>query len=283
MNPLPMLTCRTLVQAGLVLLLAVPGAYAADSTAPVPSTHWEAAQKALTAADEAISAEKTVTTDKARADLARALADVKACLDYDDAKPNPGPWQGRAVVTDLEGVIVDYCEHQTFYLAKVPSVGVALNHLLNALDEMKQLPGGSEAGARYRVVDDIEHTFADTLAGIYHAQNPDAPTTTPAVVWLSPIVAIDQTGRAFVDKCLTDFATIKVGMTRAQIESKFPMDGGLQSASQVCFLHPACPDLKIEVEFSYKRDYADQGRAVESKDDIVIKVSKPYVERMTID
>ena len=87
----------------------------------------------------------------------------------------------------------------------------------------------------------------------------------------------------WVESCLKDFESIKVGMTRGQVEAKLTMDGGAQSVSPVRFVHPVCRYFKIEVEFAFKRNAADQGRAIEDKADKVTKVSKPYIERPFFD
>lgn len=78
---------------------------------------------------------------------------------------------------------------------------------------------------------------------------------------------------------MRDFREIKVGMTRKQVESKFQKDGGLQSiASPIRYTHPDCPYFMIDVDFSFHRDSANQNKPVESKDDKVTRVSKPYLE-----
>ena len=83
---------------------------------------------------------------------------------------------------------------------------------------------------------------------------------------------------AWVAKCLKDFHAIKLGMTRQDIETQFQMDGGLQSVSPVRFTHPECRYFKVDVEFSFKRNPQDMGRAIISPDDKATKVSKPYIE-----
>jgi len=79
--------------------------------------------------------------------------------------------------------------------------------------------------------------------------------------------------------CFRIFESITNGMTRAEVERKLTIDGGLRGVSQVRFIDPACPGFKIDVEFDFKKDASDQNRAIESKDDKVIRVSKPYLER----
>ncbi len=190
------------------------------------------------------------------------------------------------MVSELSDLIKDYRDQQEVYLTKEPKAGVAFKYLLAALNELQQLPGGDEGGARYRVVDDFRQAFADTVAAIYHAQLPPARQTAlsaPVGAAPSPLATMNREGYTWVEKCLTDFETIKVGMPRSQIESRFPKDGGLQTDSPVRFLHPTCPDFKIDVEFNLQHNYADQGRTIEGKDDIVIRVSKPYIERVDND
>ncbi|MGD0596318.1 MAG: hypothetical protein ABSA64_02205 [Sedimentisphaerales bacterium] len=95
----------------------------------------------------------------------------------------------------------------------------------------------------------------------------------------TPQVKPNQEHMAWVEKCLTDFESIKPGMTRGEIEKKFPMDGGAQGVSPVRFTHPECGYFKVAVEFDFKRNEKDQGRAIISPDDKATKVSTPYIER----
>jgi len=80
------------------------------------------------------------------------------------------------------------------------------------------------------------------------------------------------------NKCLGEIETITLGMTRAEVEEKFPLDGGLSVPSSARFTHPDCRFVKVNVEFDVKTDPEDQGRAVWGKDDKVTKVSAPYIE-----
>ncbi len=89
----------------------------------------------------------------------------------------------------------------------------------------------------------------------------------------------DQDRTQWVESCLKDFESIKAGLTRGQVEAKLTMDGGLQGVSPVRFAHPGCGYFKVDVEFEFKRNAADQNRAIADKADKVTKVSKPYIER----
>jgi len=79
--------------------------------------------------------------------------------------------------------------------------------------------------------------------------------------------------------CFKKFESITSGMTRSEVEQRLTMDGGLQSVSPVRFLDPGCPGFKISVEFDFKRDADGQNRAIQGKDDKVIQVSHPFLER----
>lgn len=93
----------------------------------------------------------------------------------------------------------------------------------------------------------------------------------------------DRDHTAWVEKCLEDFNSVKKGATRHEVDAKFAMDGGLQGVSPVRYTHPACQYFKIDVEFDYKTNAADQNRAIQGKDDKVTRMSKPYVERPFLD
>lgn len=87
----------------------------------------------------------------------------------------------------------------------------------------------------------------------------------------------------WVVKCIHDFDAIKPGMTRQDVEERFPMDGGLQGVSPVRFLHPECNHFKVDVSFSYETNPSNQNRAIGSGTDVVVGVSKPYVEHPATD
>ena len=98
-----------------------------------------------------------------------------------------------------------------------------------------------------------------------------------------PNPELDKDKLQLVQKCLTDFQTIKAGITRRQVESKFRLDGGFQSIVTVCYVHPTCQYFKIDVEFDVQHNPAEQGRVIKGMGDKVIRVSKPYIEAPNID
>ena len=76
--------------------------------------------------------------------------------------------------------------------------------------------------------------------------------------------------------CLADFETIQPGMTRAEVEEKFPGDGGLTTPDTGRYVHPECSYFKIDVHYLVSLD-AD-GRGTWSDSDRVESASRPYLE-----
>jgi hypothetical protein len=101
--------------------------------------------------------------------------------------------------------------------------------------------------------------------------------------WMGGRVALEQVAVPgsieFAGSYFKAFDSITNGMTRAEVEARLTLDGGLQGASPVRFFHPSCPRFKVRVEFDFKRNAADQNRAVIGRDDKVVRVSAPYLER----
>jgi hypothetical protein len=72
---------------------------------------------------------------------------------------------------------------------------------------------------------------------------------------------------------------IKPGMTRADVENEFRGDGGINSFSNQRFVYRKCSYIKIDVEFKLiKKD-----NKLFNQNDIIIKLSKPYLEPSYID
>jgi len=105
--------------------------------------------------------------------------------------------------------------------------------------------------------------------------------------WTGGKIALDRIAIPknieFAGGLFKSFDSITNGMTRAEVGRRLTMDGGLQGVSPVRFIDPACPGFKISVEFDFKKDAADQNRAIWGKDDKVVRVSKPYLEKPFMD
>ncbi len=81
-----------------------------------------------------------------------------------------------------------------------------------------------------------------------------------------------------VKQCLDDFSAIRPGMTRREVEEKFPMDGGMHTLSLIRFVHPDRYYFKVDFSFSYESNPNDQNRAVWRGAGKVMSVSAPYIE-----
>jgi|GEM_PF-2352872 len=92
----------------------------------------------------------------------------------------------------------------------------------------------------------------------------------------TPADNLDKT--QWIEKCIKDFQSIKVDMTRREVEAKFHHDGGFYSKACMRFLDPDCNFIKVDVYFDFRRNPNDQNRAVFSDDDKVTKVGPPYLE-----
>lgn len=89
-----------------------------------------------------------------------------------------------------------------------------------------------------------------------------------------------------VDAAMQSVARIHPGLTRADVEKEFEMDGGLQSVTPSRYVLKKCPDIKVDIEFKA----ADGGQPQISPSspefsptDLVVKVGKPYLEYPDMD
>jgi hypothetical protein len=81
----------------------------------------------------------------------------------------------------------------------------------------------------------------------------------------------------WVENALKDIQTIKVGMTRRDLLQVFTTEGGLSSPRSRQYVYKKCPYFKVHVDFELSGN-----KAVESPDDKIINISKPYIERSII-
>jgi hypothetical protein len=85
----------------------------------------------------------------------------------------------------------------------------------------------------------------------------------------------------------THLAAIKLGMTRNDLLKFFTVEGGLSTGLQRTFVSRDCRYFKIDVEFEAvgrpSRDRDGRATLIEDGRDIIIKISKPYLEFSVID
>jgi hypothetical protein len=92
---------------------------------------------------------------------------------------------------------------------------------------------------------------------------------------------------AWVTHTLVKMETIKPGMIREDLLKVFKTEGGWSTALQRTFVSRDCPYFKVDVEFKPvprpDRDNARFVTSVEDNRDIIVKVSKPYLQFSIMD
>ena len=78
----------------------------------------------------------------------------------------------------------------------------------------------------------------------------------------------------FVAQALSDHQRIILGTKRAELESYFTLDGGVQFPGQSRYVYSKCPYLHVDVEFNLSKPNV----VAPSRDDRITKISKLYVE-----
>ena len=87
---------------------------------------------------------------------------------------------------------------------------------------------------------------------------------------------------AWVAQALKRMQTIKPGMTREALLKVFTTEGGLSTGLQRTFVSRDCPFFKVDVEFQAvgrsNRDGNGRVSLVESSQDVILKISRPYLQ-----
>ncbi len=84
----------------------------------------------------------------------------------------------------------------------------------------------------------------------------------------------DQDHLVWVGEALKRMQTIKPGMTREALLAVFTTEGGLSTRLQRTFVSRECPYFKVDVEFQA----VGPATPVEDSRDIVVKISRPYLQ-----
>ena len=96
-----------------------------------------------------------------------------------------------------------------------------------------------------------------------------------------------QERTAWVLACLTRMQTVHPGMTRADLLQVFLPEGGLSTGLERTYVSRDCPYFKVDVGFQAvgRPDRDKEGRItlVESGQDIITKISRPYLALSTTD
>jgi hypothetical protein len=87
---------------------------------------------------------------------------------------------------------------------------------------------------------------------------------------------------AWVAEVLTRIQTINPGMTRKDLFTAFTTEGGLSTGLRHTFVSRECPYFKVDVQFQAvgrpDRDADGRVTLVESGEDIILKISTPYLQ-----
>lgn len=96
-----------------------------------------------------------------------------------------------------------------------------------------------------------------------------------------------QSHVAWVAQALERMQTIKPGATRETLRTVFTTEGGLSSGLRQTFVSRDCPYFKVDVEFQAVgrpgRDADGRVTLVEGPQDIILKISQPYLQFSILD
>jgi hypothetical protein len=85
----------------------------------------------------------------------------------------------------------------------------------------------------------------------------------------------------WIAESLKEMETIKVGMTRADLLKVFTTEGGLSTRINRTYVFRECLYIKVDVEFepvgTTARDPEGRVTLVEANEDLIKKISKPYL------
>jgi hypothetical protein len=91
-----------------------------------------------------------------------------------------------------------------------------------------------------------------------------------------------QEHREWVGKALQKMKSIHPGMTRKDLLVVFTTQGGLSTGLQRTYVSRECPYFKVDVEFEAvgrpNRDEEGRVTLVEDNRDLIVKVSRPYLQ-----
>jgi hypothetical protein len=91
-----------------------------------------------------------------------------------------------------------------------------------------------------------------------------------------------QDHAAWLADVLKEMQAIEPGMTRKDLLKVFGTEGGLSSRLHRTFVSQDCPYCKVDIEFEpmVRRNGSDDGSvaSVEDSGDVIVRVSKPYLQ-----
>ncbi len=92
----------------------------------------------------------------------------------------------------------------------------------------------------------------------------------------------EQGQTAWIANSLKKMQKIKPGMTRADLLEVFTTEGGLSTRLRRTYVYRECQYIKVDVEFEPvgrpARDAEGRVTLVEANEDVIKKISRPYLE-----
>jgi hypothetical protein len=96
-----------------------------------------------------------------------------------------------------------------------------------------------------------------------------------------------QEHREWVGQTLQKMQIIKAGMTRKELLEVFMIEGGLSTGLRRTFVSQDCPYFKVDVEFGAvgrpSRDNEGRVTLVEDDRDVILQISRPYIQFSIMD
>lgn len=87
----------------------------------------------------------------------------------------------------------------------------------------------------------------------------------------------------WLDKILIEIQRVKVGMTREDLLKILTTEGGTSTVFNRTYVYPEIPYIKIDVEFAPIKRPAPGVHSEETDEDLIKKISKPYLEFSIVD
>lgn len=88
-----------------------------------------------------------------------------------------------------------------------------------------------------------------------------------------------------ISDAIRETSAITVGMSRGDLMRVFTTEGGLSTRAQRTYVYRRCPYIKVDVEFEVEHLRDSEGRVPrpEADDDLVKRISRPYLAWAVID
>ena len=106
---------------------------------------------------------------------------------------------------------------------------------------------------------------------------------TPCPTLLDVKRVSDEEGLRWLSHVMSEIRAIKIGDTRRRLLEAFEPDGGFAPIPNPRFVHRRFP-IKVEVRFSpAAKQKKGKLSEIESDDDLIVSISRPYFEAKTMD